>query len=156
MHFKWLKTSKFTSFLNFWIIFWDKFSPVKKKGCWALDETMYHITKLNPPILTSGVADYVIIFLSHYTTYVATPLWPSVGVKPNTCKVGDLESFGTLDICSTARPKTPRIDVFLMSLERSWNVVIENGLGWVIWTYAAQVMGKRRVGSQIASLTPDH
>jgi hypothetical protein len=26
---------------------------------------------------------------------VATPLWPSVGVKPNTCKVGDLESSGT-------------------------------------------------------------
>jgi hypothetical protein len=28
-------------------------------------------------------------------TNVASPLWPSVGVKPNTCKVGDLESFGT-------------------------------------------------------------
>jgi hypothetical protein len=27
--------------------------------------------------------------------YVATPLWPSVGVKPNTSKVGDLESSGT-------------------------------------------------------------
>jgi hypothetical protein len=27
--------------------------------------------------------------------YVATPLWPSVGVKPNTPKVGDLESSGT-------------------------------------------------------------
>jgi len=27
--------------------------------------------------------------------FVATPLWPSVGVKPNTSKVGDLESFGT-------------------------------------------------------------
>jgi hypothetical protein len=27
--------------------------------------------------------------------HVATPLWPSVGVKPNTPKVGDLESFGT-------------------------------------------------------------
>jgi hypothetical protein len=27
--------------------------------------------------------------------YVATLLWPSVGVKPNTSKVGDLESFGT-------------------------------------------------------------
>jgi hypothetical protein len=27
--------------------------------------------------------------------FVATPLWPSVGVKPNTPKVGDLESFGT-------------------------------------------------------------
>jgi len=26
---------------------------------------------------------------------VATPLWPSVGVKPNTPKVGDLKSFGT-------------------------------------------------------------
>jgi len=29
------------------------------------------------------------------TPIVATPLWPSVGVKPNTPKVGDLESFGT-------------------------------------------------------------
>ncbi len=28
---------------------------------------------------------------------VATPLWPSVGVKPNTPKVGDLESFETLE-----------------------------------------------------------
>jgi hypothetical protein len=27
--------------------------------------------------------------------HVATPLWPSVGVKPNTSKVGDLESSGT-------------------------------------------------------------
>jgi hypothetical protein len=26
---------------------------------------------------------------------VATPLWPSVGVKPNTPKVGALESSGT-------------------------------------------------------------
>jgi hypothetical protein len=28
-------------------------------------------------------------------TNVATPLWPSVGVKPNTPKVGDLESSRT-------------------------------------------------------------
>jgi hypothetical protein len=27
--------------------------------------------------------------------HVATPLWPSVGVKPDSPKVGDLESFGT-------------------------------------------------------------
>jgi hypothetical protein len=27
--------------------------------------------------------------------FVAIPFWPSVGVKPNTSKVGDLESFGT-------------------------------------------------------------
>jgi hypothetical protein len=31
----------------------------------------------------------------HTTVYVATPLWPSVGVKPNTSKVEDLESSGT-------------------------------------------------------------
>jgi len=28
---------------------------------------------------------------------ITTPLWPSVGVKPNTSKVGDLESSGTLE-----------------------------------------------------------
>jgi hypothetical protein len=33
--------------------------------------------------------------LLEFTQCVATPLWPSVGVKPNTCKVGDLESSGT-------------------------------------------------------------
>jgi hypothetical protein len=33
--------------------------------------------------------------------------------------------------------------MFLVSLERSWNVDIENGLALVIWTSAAQVMGKR-------------
>ncbi len=31
----------------------------------------------------------------HGWLIVATPLWPSVGVKPNTPKVGDLESSGT-------------------------------------------------------------
>jgi hypothetical protein len=32
-----------------------------------------------------------------HTMIVATPLWPSVRVKPNTPKVGDLESSGTLE-----------------------------------------------------------
>ncbi len=57
---------------------------------------------------------------------------------------------------STARPKTPRIEVFLVSVERSWNVDIENALALAIQTSVAQVMGKRRAGSQTASLTPDH
>jgi hypothetical protein len=35
---------------------------------------------------------------------IATPLWPSVGVKPNTCKVGDLESSGTPE-CSELNRK---------------------------------------------------
>jgi len=57
---------------------------------------------------------------------------------------------------STATPRTPRIGVFLVSLKSSWNVDIENGLALAIRTSAAQVMGKRRAGSQIGSLTPDH
>jgi hypothetical protein len=57
---------------------------------------------------------------------------------------------------STAGPKTPRIGVFLVSLERSWSVDIENSLALGIWTSVAQVMGKRRAGSQTGSLTPDH
>jgi hypothetical protein len=37
-----------------------------------------------------------LVFAPHFQfIYVATPLWPSVGVKPNTSKVGDLESSGT-------------------------------------------------------------
>jgi hypothetical protein len=57
---------------------------------------------------------------------------------------------------STARGKTPCIGVFLVSLKRSWNVDTENGLALIIRTSAAQVMGKRRAGSQTGSLTPDH
>jgi hypothetical protein len=34
-------------------------------------------------------------FVATLALGVATPLWPSVGVKPNTSKVGDSESFGT-------------------------------------------------------------
>jgi hypothetical protein len=43
-----------------------------------------------------------------------------------------------------------------MSLEISWNVDIENGLALAIRTFSAQVMGKRRAGSQTSSLTLDH
>jgi hypothetical protein len=49
---------------------------------------------------------------------------------------------------STARGKTSRIGVFLVSLERSWNVDIENALALAVRTSAAQVMGKRRVGNR--------
>jgi hypothetical protein len=57
---------------------------------------------------------------------------------------------------SIAGVKTPRHDVFFIFLERPWSVDVENGLAWAIWTYVAQVMGKRRAGSQTGSLTPDH
>jgi hypothetical protein len=40
--------------------------------------------------------EYGITSLNNYFIHiVATPLWPSVGVKPNTSKVGDLEPSGT-------------------------------------------------------------
>jgi len=55
-----------------------------------------------------------------------------------------------------ARVKTHRIETFLIPLERSSNVHVQNGLARAIWTSAAQVMVKRRAGSEIGNLTPDH
>jgi hypothetical protein len=57
---------------------------------------------------------------------------------------------------SIAGVKTPCIGVFFISLKSYWSVDVENGLAWAIWTSIAQVMAKRRVGSQIGRLTPDH
>jgi len=56
-----------------------------------------------PTYLPTYIFTYLCLFiylltyftLHVYTTPIATPLWPSVGVKPNTPKVGDLESSGT-------------------------------------------------------------
>jgi hypothetical protein len=36
------------------------------------------------------------------------------------------------------------------------SVDVENRLVWAIWTSTTQVMAKRKVGSQIGSLTSDH
>jgi hypothetical protein len=52
--------------------------------------------------------------------------------------------------------KTPRIGVFFISLENYQSVSVENGLVWAIWTFATQVMAKRKAKSQTGSLTPDH
>jgi hypothetical protein len=53
-----------------------------------------------------------------------------------------------------AGDKTPRIEVFFISLENYENLDVENELAWSIWTFAAQVTCKRRVESQIGNLTP--
>jgi hypothetical protein len=55
---------------------------------------------------------------------------------------------------SIAWVKTPRIEIFFISLKRYQNVDVENGFS--IWTSTAQVMAKRKGASQIVSLTPDH
>jgi len=57
---------------------------------------------------------------------------------------------------SIARVKTPCIGVFFISLESYQSVDVENGLAWAIWTFATQVMAKRKAGSLIGSLTLDH
>ncbi len=89
--------------------------------------------------------------------FVATPLWPSVGVKPNTPKVGDLGSSGTSECLGfNGKAQNTSHEVFLVSLERPWSIDIENGLALAIWTFVTQVMGKRRAGSQTGNLTPDH
>jgi hypothetical protein len=41
-------------------------------------------------------------------------------------------------------------------LERFWSVDVQNGLALAIWTFAAQVMCKRKAGSQTGNLTLDH
>jgi hypothetical protein len=50
--------------------------------------------KISPTLVTLIYDDYGVI-IGFLGWLVATPLWPSVGVKPNTPKVGDLESSGT-------------------------------------------------------------
>jgi hypothetical protein len=57
---------------------------------------------------------------------------------------------------SIAGAKTPRIEAFFISLESYQSLDVENGLAWAIWTFATQVMAKRKVRSQTSSLTPDH
>jgi len=52
--------------------------------------------------------------------------------------------------------KTPHIGAFFISLESYQCVDVENGLAWAIWTSAAHIMAKKRVGSQTGSLIPDH
>jgi hypothetical protein len=52
--------------------------------------------------------------------------------------------------------KTSCIEELFMSLESYWSVDVLNGLSWPISTYVTRVMAKRKAGSQIDSLTPDH
>jgi hypothetical protein len=75
----------------------------------------------------------------------------------HTLKIWDLGVLGLPKIQSSiAGVKTPCIGVLFISLERYWSLDVENGLTWAIWTSTTQVMAKRRVGSQIGSLTPHH
>jgi hypothetical protein len=77
----------------------------------------------------------------HFEGSVRSPLTLS--------KMGVWSPLGLLKTQKTiAGVKTPCIEVFFIPSERSWSVDVQNGLAWAIWTSVAQVMGKRRAGSQ--------
>jgi hypothetical protein len=76
----------------------------------------------------------------------------SVKVNPTFPKVGSWSPTRLSKIQSSiAGVKSLCIWVFLVSLERSWSVDVQNGLTLVIWTFAAQVMDKRKARSQTDS-----
>jgi hypothetical protein len=77
------------------------------RWCWKLKRTFYTFRTKTDFILTQiqlwiweeqqiepKIQRFCYKYLLH-TTSIATPLWQNVGVKPNTPKVGDLESSGT-------------------------------------------------------------
>jgi hypothetical protein len=91
------------------------------------------------------------------TISVATPLWAKCEGEAHTPKSGNLESSGT--------PENSELELkgqntshcgFLGVIEKVLKCRCLTGLALAIWTSSAQVMGKRRAGSQIGSLTPDH
>jgi hypothetical protein len=100
----------------------------------------------------------VFLILCCYSPYLSQPHFGlSVKVKPTLPKVGSWSPTGLLKTQSSiAGVKSPHIWMFLVLLERSWNSYVQNDLAWAIWTSPAQVMGKRKAGSQTSSLTPDH
>ncbi len=55
-----------------------------------------------------------------------------------------------------AGAKTNQIERFFRLLKSYQNLNVQNGLALPIWTSKTQVMVKRKVGSQIGNLTPDH
>ncbi len=96
-------------------------------------------------------------FLESTGTLLQPHLELNVRMKLTLPKMGTWSPLGLPKTQSSiVGVKTPRIGMLFIPLERSWIVDVQNGLAWAIWTYVAQVMGKRRARSQTASLTPDH
>jgi hypothetical protein len=94
---------------------------------------------------------HVIAFMSqpHFEASVRMrPTLPKVGIG-GPPRLPQLQS-------SIAEGKTSFLKVFFIMLERPWSVNVENDLAWAIWTFVAQVIVERKVGSQTGNLTPDH
>jgi hypothetical protein len=75
--------------------------------------------------------------------------WKSVRMKLTLLKwgLGSPLRFPKLQ-SSIVGVKTPRLGVLFISLENYQSVDVENGLAWLIWRSVAQIMAKRKAGSQ--------
>jgi len=83
--------------------------------------------------------------------------WKSVRIRLTLPKWGFGSPLGLLKFQSSiVGVKTPCIETFFISLENYQSVDVENGLAWAIWTSVAQVMAKRKLGSEIGNSIPDH
>jgi len=95
--------------------------------------------------------------LKYKRVYVATLHRRSVQMKFTFPNLGLGSPLGLSKFQSSiAGVKTLHIGMFFISSKSYWSVDGENGLAWAIWTFAAQVMEKRKAGSQIGNLTPNH
>jgi hypothetical protein len=88
-------------------------------------------------------------------------VWESVRMNTHTPKwtsiIGNWSPGGLPKLQRViTRVKTPRLVEFFISLKRYWNINVQNGIAWPIWTSTTQVMAKRKVRSRIGNLTPDH
>jgi hypothetical protein len=88
---------------------------------------------------------------------VTTPLLEECEDDTHTPEMGTWKSSETLETSELDyRGENTSLELFIISLENYQSVDVKNGLTWAIWTSAAQVMAKRRAGSQTNNLTPNH
>jgi hypothetical protein len=82
-----------------------------------------------------------------------TPKWtPTLGVRVTI----DSQIFKSSLQGSHLMWRQGMFEEFFISLKISWNINVKNGFASPIWTLETQVMAKKRVGSQVGSLIPDH
>jgi hypothetical protein len=91
-----------------------------------------------------------------YALVVATPLWARWEDETPIPKVGDLESSETPECLEFDNKGQNTLHWGVLGVIGKVLKCVQNCLALVIWTSAAQVMGKRRARSQIGNLTPDH
>jgi len=108
--------------------------------------------QLSPDYVYNHRTEMDVVFF-HGLQFCRNPtLGLSVRMQLTLLKVGKWSLLGLPKTQKTIwRVKSPCIGAFFISMERSWSLDAQNGLAWAIWTSAAQVMGKRRAGSQTTS-----